>query len=740
MSLSATHRWETIKSTHFVFGDTSLAGFLAELRNDRPKYLEGNIMEQLLNSLVIPLIVVAVVALVLLTLMRSVIRAYVKTPASKAFVRTGGLFRKPDDPPKVVMNGGAWVFRTIHELSWVDLGTMAIEIERTEQNALLTIDPQYADIKAIFYIKVNPTVEGIVDAARTIGGAEVNNNAVKALVEAKLDGALRDVAASFTLMSLHQEREKFIQDVQSRLKTDLEENGLMLESVSVLTLKAARQGSFGTDDIFGAQVARSNAQVIQQALRERNDIERKAEIEVKQRDTTTAKQRLDLDRELALAAASQEREVRTLQAAEKASADQKVYEELQKGELARVSKERAVALAEMEREQELGIQGERKQQEILGAELARRQALELAEQQRQIKVLQESQKREDAERSRLLVAAQREEANQAVKTVEATGQAQRDSKIRVIEAEREAQKQVIEQKNKIELDALRKQREAEAQAKALKEISAAEAEAALKQAETLRTQAQAENEAEKLRADGARATAAAAGLAEAEGLKAKAEAALCEAEAIRAKALAVAEGEKAKAEALAAFDGVAQRVEILRLELDAKIRIETARANALGQALAAMNIKLIGDPIAATQLLRMVTLADGLGEVVKAAPQPIREVGQQIINKMTGDPNGDALLRLVQEPTHSANGSTNGKGLSMAEFGALVPKMVKLVEDNLDVNALKGDTVGQVLAKLASKAAAKDQADIEQARHALELMPVINDLPFEELYLRATAK
>jgi uncharacterized membrane protein YqiK len=132
------------------------------------------------------------------------------------------------------MNGGARVFKPLHEITWVDLGALAIEIERTENNALLTRDPQYADIKAIFYIKVNPTVEGIIDAARTIGGKEVNSNAVKQLVGAKLDGALRDVAASFTLMSLHQEREKFIQEAQNRLQTDLEENGLALEAVSIL--------------------------------------------------------------------------------------------------------------------------------------------------------------------------------------------------------------------------------------------------------------------------------------------------------------------------------------------------------------------------------------------------------------------------------------------------------------------------------------------------------------------------
>lgn len=692
----------------------------------------------------IPLVIAVFVVLIVLVLIRSITRAYVKTPANRAFVRTGGLFRKPNDPPKVVMNGGAWVFRTIHELTWVDLGTMAIEIERTENNALLTIDPQYADIKVIFYIKVNPTVDGIVDAARTIGGKQVDANAVKQLVDAKLDGALRDVAATFTMMSLHQEREKFIQEVQSRLKTDLEENGLMLESVSILTLRAAKQGSFGTDDIFGAQVARANAQVIQQALKERNDIERKTEIEIKQRDISTAKQRLDLDRDLALASATQEREVRMMQATEKANADQKVFEEAQKSELARVSKERAIALAEMEREQQIGIQNERKQQEILAAEVIRRQALELAEQQRQIIVTQEQQKRENADKDRLLISAQREEAAQAVKTVEATQQAQREAKIRVIEAERDAQKAMIEQKNRIELEALRKQREAEAQAKALKEIAAAEAEAALKQADTLRTQAAAEREAEQLRADGMKAKTSASGLAEADVLKAKADAAmreaeavkargLAEAESVKAKGLAEAEAQKSKAEALAAYEGVVQRVEITKLQLDAQVQIEVAKAQALGNALASMNIKLIGDPTAASQLLKMVTFADGLGEVAKAAPLSVREIGQQLLNKATGT-EGDSLIKINDSDAKAPQ--TN----DVTDLALLVPELMKIAERTLDMNKLKGQSVSQVLAQLARQASAADKPAIEKAQKALANLPIINDLPFEEVYLRATTR
>ncbi|MEZ4647070.1 MAG: hypothetical protein R3E31_30815 [Chloroflexota bacterium] len=114
------------------------------------------------TTLLIVITVIVVIFLVGLVLTLSIMRTYVKTPPNRAFVCTGGLFRKPNEPPKVVMNGGARVFRTIHELTWVDLNTMAIEIERTGETALLTIDLYHADIKVIFYIKVSLTVEGIV--------------------------------------------------------------------------------------------------------------------------------------------------------------------------------------------------------------------------------------------------------------------------------------------------------------------------------------------------------------------------------------------------------------------------------------------------------------------------------------------------------------------------------------------------------------------------------------------------
>jgi hypothetical protein len=334
----------------------------------------------------------------------------------------------------------------------------------------------------------------------------------------------------------------------------------------------------------------------------------------------------------------------------------------------------------------------------------------------------------------LLVQAKREEAAQAVKTVEATQQAQREAKISNIQAEREAQKAMIEKKNIIEMDALRKQREAEAEAAALKARASAEAEAALKQAETVRTQAQAETEAEKLHAEASKARASAVGLAEADVLRAKAEAAMHEADAVRARALAEAEGAKAKAEALAAYDGVAQRVEILKLQLDAQVQIEIAKADSMAKAMSSMNIKMIGDPNAAASLLRMVTMSDGLGEILKNTPAPVLEVGQQLLNRVTNG-SGEGLTK---------NGSDTDvppaprAETDMAELALLIPEMVQKVEQHLNINKLKGLSVGEVLNLLSEKV--PDDAVVAKAQTAVSQLAIIRDLPFDDFYLRATAQ
>ncbi|MBP8251525.1 MAG: hypothetical protein KAX40_04125 [Herpetosiphon sp.] len=738
-------------------------------------------------------IAIGVIILFLVLFFVLVNKFYVKAPADRAYVRTGG------SKPKVVVNGGSWVIPAFHEITWVDLRTMDIDVERTEANALLTIDPQYADIRAIFYIKVNPITEDIERAARTIGGKEVNTDSVKRLVESKLEGALRDVAATFTLMSLHQEREKFVERVQNLVRSDLAENGLVLEAVSITALKSARQGSFGTDDVFGAQVARANAEVIQHALKQRNeidqstqteiakrnataeqerndiermklveiarrnsstqkeqnDIERSAELEIATRNASVEQEKLNLERNLSQARATQQREILIREAEERAAAEQVSYTQQKAAELGRVEKERAIAEAEKLKEQAVLLAEQRKQQAIQLAEqererevqrsvVLRDQAVQVADRERQVALAQEQAKLEEAEKLRLAIAAEREAAEQGVFTVQERAAAEREAQIQIINAERDAKREMINRRNEVEIEAFRQIKNAEAEAEALNKKATAEATAAIKMAEARRTEAKATTDAEKMRAEAVQASTAAQGLAEAEVIKAKAAAAqleaeairqrgLAEAEAIKARQLAEAEGQMALAEALAAHEGVAQKLELERIRMNAQVEIGVAQANAMGEAMAAMDFKLYGTPDTANQLLRMIGFSDGLSGVLNNVPAPLRELGSRVVDRVLPATNGHQVLT---NGTASESTPVSAPVSIMPDLGSAQPLIQagsEIAQRYLTADEIQTLTIGAAIDQVLTVANDEERVTLLKIQGALVLMPSLASQPLSSV-------
>jgi uncharacterized membrane protein YqiK len=84
-----------------------------------------------MDPLLLILVLLVVIGIAFVTLLAMIAKSYVKAPSNRAFVRTGGFSKTATMQPRVVMNGGAWVFGLIHEITWVDLRTMEIAIERT---------------------------------------------------------------------------------------------------------------------------------------------------------------------------------------------------------------------------------------------------------------------------------------------------------------------------------------------------------------------------------------------------------------------------------------------------------------------------------------------------------------------------------------------------------------------------------------------------------------------------------
>ncbi|HEX5005701.1 MAG TPA: flotillin family protein, partial [Hyphomonadaceae bacterium] len=87
-------------------------------------------------------------------------RLYKRASKEVSFVRTGF------GGQKVVMNGGALLFPVLHERIPVNMNTLRLEVRRSEQEALITRDRMRVDVRAEFYVRVQPTVESIANAAQ----------------------------------------------------------------------------------------------------------------------------------------------------------------------------------------------------------------------------------------------------------------------------------------------------------------------------------------------------------------------------------------------------------------------------------------------------------------------------------------------------------------------------------------------------------------------------------------------
>jgi uncharacterized membrane protein YqiK len=581
----------------------------------------------MIENLASALLLVAVLVAIGWLIIRLLSRSYVKTTATTAFVRTGGL-RGAASQPTVVMNGAAWVFGFLHRIKWVSLETLSIEVRHLEENALITNDPQYVDLEARFFVKIAHDRDSISVAARTIGGEMVNEASVRRLVEPKINGAVRDVAATFNLKNLLEKRMDFINQVQARLRDDLAENGLALESVSILILRPTLQGQFSTDDILGAQVARANAVVIEEALTEKTRLERMGAIQRARLDADAERQQLSIQEEIDIERAQRERNVVIVRAEEDAAAKIAREQRREEAERAKLLADRALEEEQLENQRLIVLLQEQMQKAIELEKILREEAIALAEQEREKHVLEATIEKLRTTREQIEADREREQALQAAMTVIEKAVAEREAEIELINTRLEVDRRALEARGEIEV--------------------------ATAQADVTRARSQAEFEAARLAAQGEKEKASVTGLVEVQIALERVKVLQEEADAIRQKLLAEADGEKAKAEALASHDAVAKELELARLSAEALKAIEIARAQAIGEAISGMNMNLYGDSQTAHRLLQLVSAAESAGQVYEALPSGAQDALRSVARRLGAAP-ADRLgvfgpaLRFVEE-------------------------------------------------------------------------------------------
>lgn len=499
---------------------------------------------------------------------------------------------------RVAIDGSRVYIPFLHEKVPVSLETMKLEVERKGPDALITRDNLRVDVKAEFYIKVQPDVESVLNAARSLGDKSVNAQSVSTLVFEKLVSALRSVAATKDLVEIHAQRDAFASAVQQLVRSDLEQNGLTLESVTISRLDQTSQELLSDNNIFDAQGKRKITEITQSALVERNRLEQEARREITLKNVQTQKEILELERQRAEAEAAQQAEIAKAQAEKKREADTYRIEQERQIQEAQIQQDQAVRVAAVERDRLLLL----KQQELQKTDIERAKAVDLAEREKQIAVAEAERQRAEAEKAALEAQAERERANQQIITVQ-----------QLAAAEREAQSKLIAAKQQIEQERIKRQTEVEVQAFAEVKQAEAHKQAAELEAEAIRTRAQAEAQAREQVAKGETAV---------KMVDVNIAREQVEVERVRV------EVERQALEYRQTYSEAALKFEIEKLRVQAQRDVQVELARAIGEFMSRGNMNIFGDPETLARMTEQYAKGLGLGMAVEGALSGLSALGE----------------------------------------------------------------------------------------------------------------
>ncbi len=364
-------------------------------------------------------------------------KLYCRATKEMAFVRTGF------GGEKIIKDGGAIVLPVLHETTVVNMNTLRIEVEKTQKDALITKDRMRVDVKADFYLRVAPNIEGISMAAQTLGTRTTRVEELKKLMESKFVDVLRAVAAEMNMTEMHEQRADFVQRVQNNVANDLEKNGLELESVSLTGFDQTDLQFFNENNAFDAEGRARLAKIIEEKRKETNDIEQENRIKIEQRNLEAEKQSLEIEKTEEEARLVQQQALEFKRAEQKAEILKQQEQKTREEREAEIAKNRAIETAEIEKTKDIETREIEKRKAIEQSRIQQQRDIEVAEQEKQIAVAAKSEE-ESAARAQAADAEKlKVEKEEAVITTRQVAEANRRKEIEVIDARKEAEREAV---------------------------------------------------------------------------------------------------------------------------------------------------------------------------------------------------------------------------------------------------------------------------------------------------------
>lgn len=655
---------------------------------------------------------------------------YKKIPQGKAIVRSGV------GGTKVAFNKGMYVIPVFHKMEIMDISVKKIEINRMQGDGLICKDNIRADIKVAFFVRVNKSVDDVINVAQNLGCDRASDpETLKSIFEAKFSEALKTVGKKFDFTELYEARREFRDEILNIIGTDL--NGYILDDCAIDYLEQTELKFLSTENILDSEGIKKITELTARQNMNANLIRREEEKVIKKQDVEAREAILELERQLAEKEEKQRREVDNIKAREEAEIVKVREEERLKSETVRISTEEALAIQEENKLRQIiiaeksklrtdAVETERveKDRALEATERERIVALAQIDKQRSIETEQKSIQGVIKERVQLEKGVIEEQ--QAVKDIEVFRDVERKKQAGVIAASQEAEERLIATVKAAEAAKIAAEQEAEKKvidAEAARKIAEKKAQELLIDAEAKKEASSKEAEARKIIAEAQAKEEAAIGLSEAEVMVAKAEAqeiqgtkeasviekkaealrkeGLAEAEVVREKALAEAKGIEEKAAAMKQLDSVGKEHEEFKLHLQkerdidlAQINIQKDIANAqsavLAEALKSAKIDIVGgETMFFENIVRQVSNAKGFDHLINNSTH-----ATDIKNSLIGeDGNGDLGEKIKSLADKYGVSSNDIKNLTISAA------LVKLqnaatakedVEDSNFINSLFG--------------------------------------------------
>jgi len=632
-----------------------------------------------------PLIVGIIVAVIAsIGLIFWILSMYKKTVQGIVILRTGY------GGTKVFFNAGI-VIPIIHRMESMDISVKKLEISREGRAGLICKDNMRADIQVAFFIRVNKSVDDIVNVGQTIGCQRASDiNTLRELFEAKFSEALKTVGKKFEFIELYEARSEFRQEILDIIGTDL--NGYVLDDCAIDYLEQTSIENLDKDNILDSEGIKKITELTATQNIKANQVRRDEEKTITKQNVEAREAILELEKQLAEKEESQKREVANIKARENAEILKVDEEERLKYETVRIATEEKLQIAEENKQRQVVIaaknkeradlvETERVQKDKMLEATERERIVSLAQIEKEKAIEMEKKSIQDAIRERLTMEKTVVEEQQGIKDLEAFKTAERNKQVEITVATQEAEKKLIEETRAAEARKLAAEKDAQ------KYVIEAQAK---------RDAAEKEAEARKIIADARAKEEATVGLSEAQVMQAKAEAqerqgiveaiviekkaeaikkeGIAQAEVIKEKALAEAAGITEKAEAMKKLNDAGKDHEEFRLTLAKEKEVELAQisiqkdiaqaqAGVLAEAFKSAKIDIVGgDNTFFDNVIRQVSAGKGLDKFISHS-----ENAQLVKENLLGD--GENLISKVMGMVDKYNISSEDiKNMSIASL------------------------------------------------------------------------